>query len=68
MSMPDQPSRQAPQDRSWEDLLDSHAPRDPDEVADAVKASLGIGTRRVRYGDRSELPDIGDLAEGLGLK
>lgn len=55
-----------PQDRDWEDLLYSGPDRDPQETADEVRRSRGIGVPRTRYQPPDPgLPDVSGLAARL---
>ncbi len=64
MSEPCPPASIPPQDLGWDELLDSRPQRTPDEIRGEVNEALGIGTRRVRYGDH---PDVGQLRRELEI-
>jgi hypothetical protein len=54
-----------PQDKSWDELLETRPARPADELQQDMRHLLGIDARRVRHGE--ELPDVHGLAEDLGL-
>ncbi len=60
-----QPPQQLADGRTWDDLLGAGPDLSPAEVVEDARHLLGIGARRVRYGDG--LPDVSGLAEGMDL-